>query len=199
MEMDVIFAGFGGQGIMLTGQMVSYAALAEGKETSWLPSYGPEMRGGTANCTVIVSDKMIGSPVVSSPKTAVSMNPPSYGKFGKMLKPGGIMIANTSLIKVNIDDADIRAVKERTDIMHIELQANLIAIDIGNPKGPNMVILGAFVAARPEVVEPKSIEDLIVWYFKEKKHKKDEIVEKNILCFQKGMEVAKEIISSVKT
>ncbi len=171
MEMDVIFAGFGGQGIMLAGQMVSFAALAEGKQTSWLPSYGPEMRGGTANCTVIVSDKLIGSPVISSPRTVVAMNPPSYIKFGKALKSGGILIANTSLIKVNSDEPDIQAVKGRTDVTHVELPALQLATDIGNPLGSNMIILGAFLAARP-VVEPKSIEDLIIWYFKEKKHKK---------------------------
>jgi len=196
MEMDSVFAGFGGQGIMLVGQMVSYAALAEGKQTSWLPSYGPEMRGGTANCTVIVSDTMIGSPVISSPKTAVVMNPPSYAKFGGLLRSEGILITNTSLVKVDSEDAEIKKVKDRTDIQHLELHANEIANEIGNRLGANMVILGAFVAARPGVIKPESIENLITWYFKEKKGKSDKVVEMNHKCFHAGIEAAEKIIAN---
>ncbi|MCD4656028.1 MAG: 2-oxoacid:acceptor oxidoreductase family protein [Planctomycetes bacterium] len=196
MEMDAIFAGFGGQGIMLVGQMVSYAALAEGKQTSWLPSYGPEMRGGTANCTVIVSDTMIGSPVVSSPKTAVVMNPPSYTKFGNLLRPDGILIVNTSLIKVDSDDSDIQKVKQQTDIQHVELEAYEIASEIGNRLGANMVILGAFVASRPGTIKPESIETLITWYFKEKKGKSDKIVDMNHKCFHAGIKIVEKILAN---
>ena len=108
MQTEVVMAGFGGQGIMLIGKLLAYAGLDEGKEVAWLPSYGPEMRGGTANCTVVLSDRAIGSPVINSPYASVVMNRPSLDRFGSDVKKNGILIINSSLIDVksNRDDID---------------------------------------------------------------------------------------------
>src|SRR5215469_12700549 len=97
-ELNMIFAGFGGQGVLFTGKVVSYAGLLDGKEVTWMPSYGPEMRGGTANCSVVISDDPIGSPVVTEPDVLVAMNAPSYDKFINIVKPGGKVIIDSSLI-----------------------------------------------------------------------------------------------------
>lgn len=138
----IIIAGFGGQGVMRIGQMIAYAGLDEGKEVSWVPSYGSEMRGGTANCSVIVSERMVASPAVSTPDTAIVMNRPSLIKFEKTVKPGGILIINSSLIS---DKA------EREDINVYYVPANEIALAEGNDRGANMVALGAFVALTGDV------------------------------------------------
>jgi len=97
MNVSIIVAGFGGQGVMSMGQLLSYAAMFEGKETTWLPSYGPEMRGGAANCTVVISDEPVGSPLVSRPDACVIMNRPSLDKFEETVKPGGVLVVNTSM------------------------------------------------------------------------------------------------------
>ena len=138
MQNDVIMAGFGGQGILLIGKMLAYAGMHEGKEVSWLPSYGPEMRGGTCNCTVVISDRSVGSPVVQSPRAVVAMNLPSLDKFEPNLKPGGLLLVNTSLINRE---------PNRTDVRVVRLPANEIANELGNPRGANMVALGAYVGA----------------------------------------------------
>ena len=107
---EVIFAGFGGQGVISMGRMVAYAGMKKGFNVSWLPSYGPEMRGGTANCNVIVSDDLIGSPVVADADSLIVMNRPSLDKFESWVKPGGMILVNSSLIdiKVSRDDVDVR-------------------------------------------------------------------------------------------
>ena len=109
MQNDVIMAGFGGQGILLIGKMLAYAGMHEGKEVSWLPSYGPEMRGGTANCTVVISDRPVGSPVIRSPRAVVAMNLPSLDKFEPDVRPGGLLLINSSLIdrKTTRDDVTV--------------------------------------------------------------------------------------------
>jgi 2-oxoglutarate ferredoxin oxidoreductase subunit gamma len=138
METDVIIAGFGGQGVMLMGKMLAYAAMRQGKEVSWLPSYGPEMRGGTANCTVVISDKPVGSPVVAHPSAVLAMNLPSLEKFEAQMKPGGVLLVNTSLITRR---------PERHDILVVDVPANEIAARLDNPRGANMVALGAYLGA----------------------------------------------------
>lgn len=131
----IIIAGFGGQGIMTMGQLLAQAALDEGRQVSWLPSYGPEMRGGTANCDVIVDDDEIASPIVHGDATTVMiMNVPSL-KFVDDLVPGGVALINTSLIDVQV---------ERTDVHAFYIPANELAIRAGNLKSTNMVMLGAF-------------------------------------------------------
>jgi 2-oxoglutarate ferredoxin oxidoreductase subunit gamma len=138
MTHEVIMAGFGGQGVMLMGQLLTYAGMFEHKNVSWLPSYGPEMRGGTANCTVVVSDEEIGSPVVVDPTAAVVMNIQSYDKFEPLVRPGGVLLINSSLIDKK---------STRTDITQYIVPVNEIADELGNAKVANMVMLGAFLRA----------------------------------------------------
>lgn len=148
MQQEFIFAGFGGQGVLLMGQLIAYAALQEGKRVSWIPSYGPEMRGGTANCTVIVSDREIGSPVVTRPSCIVAMNLPSLDKFEQAVKPGGFLILNSSMINREAN---------RKDITVIKVPATATANDLGEARVANMVALGAVVEATKVV----SVEGLI--------------------------------------
>ena len=158
MLQDVMFAGFGGQGIMLIGQMVAYAGMAEGKQVSWLPSYGPEMRGGTAYCTVVVSDDPIGSPVMGHPSCVVVMNRPSLEKFAPRVKAGWLLVVNTSLIPITA---------ERDDIDELLVPCNELAIELGSGKAANMVVLGAFVG-RTDVVTLESLDALVDKQFKKK-------------------------------
>ena len=143
----LIIAGFGGQGVMLIGQMIAYAAMLEGKEVTWMPAYVPEMRGGTANCTVIVSDRKINSPIVSEATSVIVMNLPSLVRFENMVVPGGKLFVNRSLIKEKPKRDDI-------DVYYID--ANEIAAGLHNDKVANMVILGAVVSVTG-VVELESI------------------------------------------
>lgn len=139
----VICAGFGGQGVMSMGQLLTYAGMLEGKEVSWLPSYGPEMRGGTANCAVTVSNSPVGSPLITGDATcAIVMNLPSLEKFESEVKPGGKIIVNSSLIeqKVQRDDVDV-----------YYIQANDLAAELGNPRVANMIMLGAYLKTEPAV------------------------------------------------
>jgi 2-oxoglutarate ferredoxin oxidoreductase subunit gamma len=140
MQTEVIFAGFGGQGVLFGGQLLAYAGMDEGKEVTWIPSYGPEMRGGTANCTVVVSDEEIGSPFVRNPQVVIAMNRPSLDKYESLVKPGGILIINSSLV-------DRKAT--RTDIKVVEVNANEAAEKLGDQRMANMVLLGALLANLP--------------------------------------------------
>lgn len=136
MNEEIIMAGFGGQGIMLMGKLISYAGMKEDKEVSWMPSYGPEMRGGTANCTVIVSDKKIPSPMSSKPDTIIVMNLPSLDKFLPKVKSGGTVFLNSSLIEKEV---------KRDDVKVIKVPANDIANELGNSRIANMVMLGSYI------------------------------------------------------
>lgn len=140
MHESIVFAGFGGQGVMFVGQLLCYAAMDEGLNVTWIPSYGPEMRGGTANCFVVISDHPIGSPLVKHPEIGVVFNQPSMAKFAPTLAPGGLLIANRSLINTPIPHADL-------DVR--EVMATEIASKLGNLKLTNIVLLGAMLAARP--------------------------------------------------
>jgi len=173
----MIFAGFGGQGVLLIGKMIAYAGLASGKEVCWLPSYGPEMRGGTANCTVVVSDDVVGSPVVATPWAVVAMNLPSLDKFEPTVAKGGVLLVNTSLIN---------RPAVRTDVHLVNVAANEICNELGNPKGANMVTLGCFVGAT-DVVPVEQIEKLI----RETFAKKPALVDVNVECFRRGLEVGR--------
>lgn len=156
----LVIAGFGGQGVMLIGQMIAYAGMFEGKEVTWMPSYGPEMRGGTANCTVIVSDKKISSPVVTEATAVVAMNYPSMVKFEDLVKPGeGHLFINTSLIKEK---------PSRKDIQVHDIDANEIAVGLHNDKVSNMVILGAIIN-QTGVVTLESVEKVMEKLFTGKK------------------------------
>jgi len=159
MTSKMFFAGSGGQGILLMGQMVATAAIYEDKATTFFPSYGPEMRGGTANCTVIVSDKTISSPLIFESDCVVAMNLPSMLKFEPTLKPGGILLLNKSIIH---QDA------KRSDITIYEVPANDLAIELGNPRVANMIMLGAFVRTS-KIVSAEMIERVIHETFDTKK------------------------------
>ncbi|HLO12502.1 MAG TPA: 2-oxoacid:acceptor oxidoreductase family protein, partial [Pseudoneobacillus sp.] len=133
---EIIIAGFGGQGIMSMGQLLAYAGMYEEKHISWLPSYGPEQRGGTANCAVVISHEAVGSPLVTVPSTAIVLNNPSFEKFEAKVKTGGLLIIDTSLVT-----------KEslREDITIIKINATELANELGNTRIANMILLGAFI------------------------------------------------------
>ena len=132
----IIISGFGGQGVMLIGRLLAYAGMIEGKKVAWMPSYGPEMRGGTANCTVLISTEEIGSPIVSHPKILIAMNQPSLDKFESNVSENGLIILNDSLIKREVN---------RNDVKVIRIPADDIADKLGNSRAANMVVLGAYV------------------------------------------------------
>lgn len=179
----VIFAGFGGQGVMSMGQLLTYAGMLQNKQVTWCPSYGAEMRGGTANCSVIVSDELIGSPLISHDATcAVVMNLPSLTKFEKDVLPGGILLINSSLIEKKAG---------RDDIKVAYIEANKIAADIGNPKATNMVMLGALVTMK-NIVAIDSIQQAFLKVFGERKKEFLPANEKALLA---GAEAVKQYIS----
>lgn len=156
----IICAGFGGQGVMAMGQMLTYAGMIEDKQVSWLPSYGPEMRGGTANCNVIVSESLIGSPIIVDDATcAIVMNLPSLDKFEADLAVGGKLLINSSLIEKKASRADVTA---------YYVPANEIAIELGNDKVANMVMLGAYIELT-KVVEMESLHKALMKVFGERK------------------------------
>lgn len=136
MEEKIIIAGFGGQGVLSLGQFIAYAAIADGKEVTWLPSYGPEMRGGTSNCSVVVNDDKVASPIIANPDCLIAMNKPSLVKFQDRVKKGGVIIVNSSLITDKVAREDVKAVY---------LDANELALQAGNAKTANIIILGAYI------------------------------------------------------
>jgi 2-oxoglutarate ferredoxin oxidoreductase subunit gamma len=148
MQEGIFFAGFGGQGIILAGRVVCLAAMQEGLHVSHIPSYGAEMRGGTANCSVVVSDEEIASPLVPQPDTCVVMNKPSLLKFQSIVRPGGLLIWNESLIDVK---------PYRTDIEILAVRANDIAEEAGSYRSANMVMLGALLKRRPSVASMDAV------------------------------------------
>ncbi len=174
---EVIMAGFGGQGVMLIGQLMTYGGMLANKHVSWIPSYGPEMRGGTANCSVIVSDEEIGSPLVTEPTAVVAMNIPSLDKFEPTLVPGGIVIINSSLIERKAN---------RDDIVAFYVPANEIADGLGNVKVANMVLLGALLAATGAVES-----EYVLNAFEKMFAKRPELLEVNRAALAAG---AKQVI-----
>jgi 2-oxoglutarate ferredoxin oxidoreductase subunit gamma len=175
MQNDVVCAGFGGQGVLLIGKVLAYAGMKAGKEVSWFPSYGPEMRGGTANCTVVISDKPIGSPVIQHPRSLIAMNLPSLDKFEPMLKEKAFLLINTSL--VNREPA-------RDDLTVLKVPAGSIAIEEGSARAANMVALGAYVGATG-IVEPEIVEGILEQEF----GRKPEVLEINLKAFRRGYEL----------
>ncbi|MDR2176309.1 MAG: 2-oxoacid:acceptor oxidoreductase family protein [Synergistaceae bacterium] len=176
-EKSLIAAGFGGQGLMVLGQLIAYTGIEEGRYVSWIPSYGPEMRGGTANCCVIVSSEEVGAPVVSEADVIVVMNQPSFEKFKDDVKKGGILLYNSDLVKADGVRADIRLVA---------VPANAIAKSEGSEKIANIAMLGALVAASGIVNDKTCVETL-----KEKLgKKKPEYLPMNLSIYEKGKALA---------
>ncbi len=176
MQIEVKFAGFGGQGIMMAGKLLTLAGMEEGKHVVWIPSYGPEMRGGTAYCTVVIANRPIGSPIVNNPQQLVVMNRPSLEKFGPMIKSDGLIITNSSLIHIT---------SGRNDVTEVLVPCNQIANDVGNTKGANMVALGAYVACA-KVVSMEVTEKIV----KQEFAKKPKFIDVNILALRNGAEAA---------
>ncbi|MBI1987988.1 MAG: 2-oxoacid:acceptor oxidoreductase family protein [Nitrospinae bacterium] len=145
MQSEVIIAGFGGQGVLLVGHLIAYAGMLEGKEVTWLPSYGPEIRGGTCNCTVVVSDRRIGSPSIPHPAAVIVMNRPSLDKFEPAVAPGGSLIVNSSLTD---------RLPSRADLRTFLLPASGMAQELGSSRVANLILLGAYLAATGVVSFP---------------------------------------------
>ncbi|MCR4441551.1 MAG: 2-oxoacid:acceptor oxidoreductase family protein [Peptococcaceae bacterium] len=148
---QLLLAGFGGQGILAMGQLLAYAGMLEGKEVAWIPSYGAEMRGGTANCSVTISSAPISSPLVNEPDIVVAMNLPSLDKFEPVIKPGGLLFINSNLVT-----RDAR----RRDIKPYYVPANELAGMLGEPRAANIIVLGALLEAEPLVRPVSVIESL---------------------------------------
>ena len=151
MLIKTVFAGFGGQGVLSMGLTLVQAAMLEGKEVTYLPPYGAEMRGGTANCTVAISDEEIASPIASSPEFIVVMNQPSLVRFQNLLQSGGVLFINSSLVEMDVS---------RGDIEIVNIPANGMAEDLGSPRSANMVMLGAFTKKSKLVELPSVVEEL---------------------------------------
>ena len=177
MEKQVLFAGFGGQGVLSMGQFLTHAAMGAGKNVSWVPSYGAEMRGGTANCLVTIADEEISSPITENPMMAVIMNRPSLDKFESKLQPNGTLVLNSSLV-------DRKPLRE--DLHVLELPVNQIAEEINNPRGANMILLGAYLQ-KTGVVE---IEQVLKHFDSIFKGKKQSVIEKNKEAFLTGVDYA---------
>ncbi|MCK4957480.1 MAG: 2-oxoacid:acceptor oxidoreductase family protein [Candidatus Cloacimonetes bacterium] len=179
MKTEIISSGFGGQGALTVGKFIAKAAMAEGMHVSWLPAYGPEMRGGTANVSAIVSETAIASPIVSSPDILVALNQPSIDKFGADVKEGGLMIINSDMCPDGTT---------RTDIEIIEAPMNLIAKEMGSDKVLNMIAIGMIIG-RKNLIKFETIEaDLTAFLAK----KNPALLEANIKAIKKGIELGKK-------
>ncbi len=179
MEKQFLIAGFGGQGVLLIGQLIAKAAMRQGREVSWMPSYGPEMRGGEANCAVVVSDEPIGSPLVSEPPVLVAMNKPSLVKFMPAMPAGGTLLYNSSLIE---------GVELRRDIEAVAVPCNEIADRLQNSRVANMVMLGAIQAATDAVTGESLMETLRDWLGE----KKAAMLEINRRAIEEGQALARK-------
>ena len=178
MRQGIVFAGFGGQGIILSGLILCHAAMEEGKQVSHIPSYGAEMRGGTANCSVVVSDLGIGSPLVPRPDVCVVMNKPSLLKYEPLVNPDGLLLWNSSLIDVRPARGDLRAVA---------VPANEIAEKEGSARAANMVMLGALARLRPALA---SLEALVHGLGESVSARNQQLNAINIACLKKGYELS---------
>ncbi|MFO7814430.1 MAG: 2-oxoacid:acceptor oxidoreductase family protein [Halanaerobiales bacterium] len=175
MKQEIIMAGFGGQGIMMMGKLLTYAGMKEEKEVSWMPSYGPEMRGGTANCTVIISDNLIPSPMSSKPDSIIVMNLPSLDKFLPKVKSGGTVFMNSSLIEEEVTRDDVKVIK---------IPANKIANELGNSRIANMVMLGSFVEEK-NIVKAETVKESLESVLSARNQ---DLIDLNIKALEKGKE-----------
>jgi 2-oxoglutarate ferredoxin oxidoreductase subunit gamma len=179
MHEEVIVSGFGGQGALFAGQLLTYTGMDEGWHVTWFPSYGPEMRGGTAHCIVILSDEDIGSPIISQPTMCIVMNPPSMDKYEPLIKTGGLLVANSTLV---------RARSKRDDIETVYVPANELAAELGNVKMANVVLLGAMLGKR-EILPIEGIKRTMDQHIPERrKH----IIEPNKRALERGVRFVRE-------
>lgn len=172
---EIILAGFGGQGILFAGKLLAYCGMVMGKELSWLPSYGPEMRGGTCNCHVILSDEPVSSPLITKPTVLFAMNQPSLDKFEGAVAPGGVIVYDSTLISSGV---------KRNDVCAVPVQATKLANDMGASKLANMILTGALLK-KTEIADIKTVEQALSKLIPPKKA---ELLETNLMCIKKGME-----------
>jgi len=175
MQQEFVFSGFGGQGVLFVGQLLTYAGMDAGWEVTWIPSYGPEMRGGTANCTVVVSDEPIGSPIIRNPTVAAVLNPESMDRYEPLVKPDGLLVVNSTLV---------RRPAVRDDITVLRVPANDLAAELGNVKMANVVLLGAVLGYRP-IVSLGAVERVLDEHLTGPKRR---FVEPNKRALHKGAE-----------
>ena len=176
-ETSIIISGFGGQGTLFAGQVLAYASMDMGLEVTWIPSYGPEMRGGTANCTVIVSQKPIGSPLVRFPDVVLALNLPSVDKYESIVPDGGILIANSSLMNREL---------ERKNINSLLIPANQLAEELGLSRMANMIMVGAMIALKP-ILPLESVKKALEDHIPERHQK---TLPKNFIAMDQGFEFA---------
>jgi len=177
MKHELCIAGFGGQGVLSMGMTLAYAGVVEGKEITWMPSYGPEMRGGTAYCIVIVSDRKVSSPIVTVFDTVIALNQPSLDKFEHAVRPGGMLI---------YDSTNMVRLPTRTDITLLPLEASVEAVKMKNTKIMNMIVLGAFLA-RAHVVGIQSVMEALRKVLPERYH---HLLPLNEQALHRGMAMA---------
>jgi 2-oxoglutarate ferredoxin oxidoreductase subunit gamma len=178
-ETSIIISGFGGQGTLFAGQVLAYAAMDNGMEVTWIPSYGPEMRGGTANCTVIISNETIGSPLVRNPDIVLALNLPSIDKYEERIPTGGVLVANSSLFPREI---------QREDITSLLIPVNEIAEEIGFSRLGNMIMIGAMLALKP-ILPLDTVKKALEEHIPER-HKKT--LPLNFKAMDKGFEFARQ-------
>lgn len=176
---ETIICGFGGQGVLFTGKLLAYAALYEGKELSWMPSYGPEMRGGTCNCSVCLSDEPIGSPLVTAPDILIAMNAPSFDKFESTVKPGGIIFADSSIIERK---------SERTDVTCFYIPSTELAKENDLPGMSNIILLGKVIKECSDKLVGINYDMIVSAFNKIIPPKKAALVEKNIQALKVGFD-----------
>ena len=175
MQEEIIVSGFGGQGTLFAGQLLTYTAMDEGRHVTWIPSYGPEMRGGTAHCTVIISDDDIGSPIIRQPTICIVMNPDSMTKYAALVRPDGLLVVNSTLVRERSDRQDIEA---------LYVPANDLALELGNVRMANVILLGAMLARRP-IVSLEAIDHVLDEHLAEGKRR---LIEPNKRALRRGAE-----------
>ena len=183
MQKEIIIAGFGGQGVLFAGQVLAYSAMDQGKQVTWIPSYGPEMRGGTANCTVVIADEEIGSPLAEFPPAAILLNLPSYDKYEPLVSKGGVLVVNASMVDRG---------PKRSDIITLAVPANEIAEEIGDRKLTNMVAVGALLASLPEI-SLEALESALKNHLPERHHK---LLPSNYAALRRGYGIARQILDT---
>ncbi|SER45301.1 2-oxoacid:acceptor oxidoreductase family protein [Salipaludibacillus aurantiacus] len=184
MKQELIIAGFGGQGVMSMGQLLAYAAMKEGKEVSWLPSYGPEQRGGTANVSVVISDSKFGSPVIDRPTSLIALNNPSFLKFEPLVKEGGDIFINEDLVTVQSGRKDVT--------VHL-IPALTVANELNEQRTAGMVILGAFIT-KTGILKTESLLAALTYLLGKKK---DHLIPVNRQAIVRGEKIIKKALSSI--
>lgn len=181
MQTEILISGFGGQGALFAGQLLAYAALDCDRHVTWIPSYGPEMRGGTAHCTVIISDDEIGSPIVRNPTSVLAMNLPSLDRYEPLVKPGGVLVVNTSLVDRQ---------PKRTDLDVVPVAANQVAEELGDRRLANMVMVGALLRRLP-VLSAEAVGEALGRHIPERRRN---LLPANLKALQRGAELAGEAV-----